>query len=70
MIYSTVLRCLFVVLQVFWLYCITTVLKTKSSYEGSNSGYTIKPKKKTVKRQPDTETQWNTSQVSPFYSFH
>ena len=49
MIYSTVLRCLLVVLQVFWLYCITTVHKTKSSYEGSNSGYTIKPKKKNSK---------------------
>ena len=27
-------------------------------------------KKKTVKRQADTKTQWNTSQVSLFYSFH
>ena len=32
-----------------------------SSYEGSNSGYAIKPKKK-VKRQADTDRQWNTSQ--------
>ena len=41
-----------------------------SSYERSNSGYAIKPKQKTVKRQADTEKQWNTSQVSLFYSFH
>ena len=27
-------------------------------------------KKKTVKRQTDTKTQWNTLQVSLFYSFH
>ena len=26
--------------------------------------------KKTVKPQTDTKTQWNTLQVSPFYSFH
>ena len=37
-----------------------------SSYEGSNSRLcNIKPKKKrTVKRQADTETQWNISRVS------
>ena len=34
-----------------------------------NSGYVIKPKKP-VKRQTDTKTQWNTLQVSLFYSFH
>ena len=34
-----------------------------------NSGYAIKPKKP-VKRQTDTKTQWNTLQVSLFYSFH
>ena len=66
--YSTVFRCLLVVLHVFGLYCITTVHKTKSSYEGSNSGYAIKPKK-TVKRQADTETQWNTSQVLKSFLF-
>ena len=38
-------------------------------YERSNSGYAIKPKK-TVKRQTDTKMQWNTLQVSLFYSFH
>ena len=36
----------------------------------SNSGYAIKLKKKTVKRQTDTKTQWNTLQVSLFYSLH
>ena len=41
-----------------------------SFYEKSNSGYAIKPKK-TVKRQTDTKTQWNTLQVSLFfYPFH
>ena len=39
---------------------------TRSIY--SNNGYAIKPKKP-VRRQADTETQWNTSQVSLFYSF-
>ena len=35
------------------------------------SGETSNPgKKKTVKRQADTKTQWNTWQVSLFYSFH
>ena len=37
--------------------------------EVSNSGYAIKPKK-SVKRQTDTKTQWNTLQVSLLYSFH
>ena len=41
-----------------------------SSYEGSNSGYAIKPSKKPIKQQSDTITQWNTSQVRPIYSFH
>ena len=45
------------------------LLLLTSSYEGSNSSYAIKPKKP-VKRQADTETQWNTSQVSLFYLFH
>ena len=40
-----------------------------SSYDGSNSGYAVKTRK-SVKRQSDTKTQWNTSQVRPFYSFH
>ena len=40
-----------------------------SSYDGSNSGYAVKPRK-SVKRQSDTKTQWNTSQVRPFYSFY
>ena len=40
-----------------------------SFYERNNSGYAIKPKK-SVKRQTDTKTQWNTMQVSLFYSFH
>ena len=35
----------------------------------SNSGYAIKPKKNS-KRQSDTKTQWNTLQVSLFYSIH
>ena len=35
----------------------------------SNSGY-AKKAKKTVKRQTDTKTQWNTLQLSRFYSFH
>ena len=34
--------------------------------EGSNSGYAIKPNKP-VKRQADTETRWNISQVSLSY---
>ena len=34
--------------------------------EVSNSGYAIKPKK-SVKRQTDTKTQWNTLQVSVFF---
>ena len=33
-----------------------------------NSGYAVKPKK-TVKRQADTKTQWNTSQISLFVHF-
>ena len=40
-----------------------------SSYDGSNNGYAVKPRK-SVKRQSDTKTQWNTSLVRPFYSFH
>ena len=40
-----------------------------SFYEKSNSGQAIKPKK-SVKRQTDTKTQWNSLQVSLFYSFH
>ena len=39
------------------------------SYEGSNSGYAIKQKKKTGKGQADTETWWNISQVSLFFLF-
>ena len=42
---------------------------TTSFYERSNSGFAVKPKK-SVKRQADTQTQWNTLQVSLFYSFH
>ena len=42
----------------------------RSSNEGSNSGYAIKPKKP-VKQQADTETRWNISaEVSLFYLFH
>ena len=62
--YSTVFWCLFVVLLVFWLYCLTTFTPFKE-----RSGYAIKPKKP-VKRQTDTKTQWNTLQVSLSYSFH
>ena len=43
--------------------------KYTSFYERINSGYAIKPKK-SVKRQTDTKTQWNTLQLSLFYSFH
>ena len=55
----------------FWLYCVTTVTPflERTFYERSNSGYAIKPKK-SVKRQTDTETQWNTLQVSLLYSLH
>ena len=38
---------------------------TPSGYEGSNSGFAIKPKKK-GKQQAYTKTQWNTSQVKSF----
>ena len=44
--YSTVFWYLIVVLLFFLAF---------SSYEGSNSGYVIKPKNKTVKRQSDTK---------------
>ena len=57
---------LFVVLLFFWLYCVTTVTPFITQ---SNSGYAIKPKK-TSKRQSTTKMQWNTLQVSLFYSFH
>ena len=40
-----------------------------SFHERSNNGYAKKPKKP-VKRQTDTKAQWNTLQVSRFYSFH
>ena len=47
------------------------LLLSRTFYERSNSGYAMKPKKKkTVKRQTDTKMQWNTLQVSLFYSFH
>ena len=39
--YSTAFWCLFVVLLVFWLYCVTTVTPFIE-----RSGYAIKPKKK------------------------
>ena len=44
------------------------ILRSPSFYERSNSGYAIKPK--TSKRQSNTKMQWNTLQVSLFYSFH
>ena len=40
-----------------------------SSYEGSNTGYAIKPKQKTVKRQADTEKQWNASHAGKSFLF-
>ena len=56
--YSTAFWRLFVVLLIF--FALLLLL---------NSGYAIKPKK-SVKRQTDTKTQWNTLQVTLFYSFH
>ena len=52
----------------FWLYCVTTVTPFIERSERSNSGYAIKPKNS--KRQSNTKMQWNTLQVSLFYSFH
>ena len=59
-VYSTVFRCLLVVLLFFWIYCITAAPLIR--------GYICnKAKKKTVKRQADTKTRWNSSQLSLFH---
>ena len=68
--YSTVFRCLVVVLLFFFLALLYkhyySLHKTTSSYEQ----WLCNKAKKPVRRQADTEGQWNISQVSPFNSFH
>ena len=60
-VYSTVFRCLLVVLLFFWIYCITAATPLIRGYVCN------KAKKKTVKRQADTKTRWNSSQLSLFH---
>ena len=54
-------RCLLVVLLFFWIYCITAATPLIRGYICN------KAKKKTVKRQADTKTRWNSSQLSLFH---